>query len=93
MSTLETRVDKLEQADAAARGIIVFTKREDETFVRWREGAPVNYRDGINGIFDAVPAQDVYTQAQLDTLEREGWTCIIVTYTHDWRAGAEAITE
>lgn len=86
MKAIERRLQSLEAKARPHRGVRYFTGYEAS--VRYYEvgSRTPNYRFGLNS---EAEAGDYFTKQDIAELERQGWTCNVITicYVVDWRDG------
>ena len=83
---LEARLTKLETMQVAALGIRIFRTTDDVNYFE-STGDGYDYIEAITGL-DGNPPNDgrrMWTRAELDDLEREGWQLIVICYVKNWR--------
>ena len=84
--SLDRRLTRLENARVVSRGIRLFRSNDGVNFYESLSDG-YDYRDAIIGM-DGHPPSDgrrMWTQAELDDLDRQGWQVIALCYVSDWR--------
>ena len=83
---LNARLTKLESRQVAVLGIRIFRTTDDVNYYESLSES-YDYREAIVGM-DGNPPNDgrrMWTRAELDELEREGWQLIVICYVKNWR--------
>ena len=84
--SLDRRLARLELARVASKGIRIFRSSDEITY--WESlSEGYDYNETIIGM-DGNPPSDgrrMWTQAELDDLDRQGWQVLVICYVNNWR--------
>ena len=84
--SLDGRLTRLENVRVASRGIRLFRSNDSVSFYESLSDG-YDYKDAIIGM-DGNPPSDgrrMWTQAELDDLDRQGWQVLVICYVNNWR--------
>ena len=84
--SLDRRLTRLENARVVSRGIRLFRSNDSVSFYESLSDG-YDFNETIIGM-DGHPPSDgrrMWTQVELDDLERQGWQVIAICYVDDWR--------
>ena len=86
MANINARLTRLENARVVSRGIRLFRSNDSVNFYESLSDG-YDYNEVIIGLDGNLPSDGrrMWTQAELDDLDRQGWQVLVICYVNNWR--------